>query len=245
MDIGIVFSGGGGKGAYQIGVWKALRELQLESHVKVIAGTSVGALNAALFLKGNLENAERIWDSISPQALMPLELENDDSIFSNEGLEAFVEEALKPKDRKDMVACYVTIKRMRDGKIQYHDIRSIIDPNYRRLLLLASAALPAVYPPVEISGEKFVDGGANGDNVPVLPVLNHKPAVILVIHLSAEDPPKKNQCFGTEVIDLYPSEDLGGFVTGTIDFSSESAAWRQKLGYRDGMHTFASLAYRL
>ena len=245
MDVGIVFSGGGGKGAYQIGVWKALRELQLESRVKVIAGTSVGALNAALFLKGNLENAERIWDSISPQALMPLESECDDSLFSNEGLKTFVEEALKPKDRKDMVACYVTIKRMRDGKVQYHDIRSIIDPNYRRLLLLASAALPAVYPPVEISGKKFVDGGANGDNVPISPVLRHKPTIILVVHLSAEEPPKRTQCSGIEVIDLYPSKDLGGFLTGTIDFSSKSAAWRRELGYQDGMQTFALLAYRL
>ena len=55
MDaIGLVFAGGGGKGAYQIGVWRAVRELQLEQHIAVAAGTSVGALNAALFLKGDL-----------------------------------------------------------------------------------------------------------------------------------------------------------------------------------------------
>lgn len=53
MDaIGLVFAGGGGKGAYQIGVWRAVRELQLEQHIAVVAGTSVGALNGALFLKG-------------------------------------------------------------------------------------------------------------------------------------------------------------------------------------------------
>ena len=42
----IVLSGGGSKGAYEIGVWKALRKL----HIKydIVTGTSVGALNAAL-----------------------------------------------------------------------------------------------------------------------------------------------------------------------------------------------------
>lgn len=43
----------GGKGAYQIGVWKALRELNIENQIVAIAGTSVGALNAALFYQGD------------------------------------------------------------------------------------------------------------------------------------------------------------------------------------------------
>ena len=59
--IGLVFDGGGAKGAYQIGVWRALRETGLEQYVTDIAGTSVGGLNAALFVKGDLEEAERIW----------------------------------------------------------------------------------------------------------------------------------------------------------------------------------------
>ena len=63
MDaIGLVFAGGGGKGAYQIGVWRAVRELQLEQHIAVVAGTSVGALNAALFLKGDLSFAEQYFN---------------------------------------------------------------------------------------------------------------------------------------------------------------------------------------
>ena len=64
MKIGIVFEGGGGKGAFQIGVWNALRELNLEQYITTISGTSVGALNAALLFQGNYANAERIWNSI-------------------------------------------------------------------------------------------------------------------------------------------------------------------------------------
>ncbi len=48
-DIGLVLSGGGAKGAFQAGVWKAMHELGLAGRVRVISGTSVGALNAAAF----------------------------------------------------------------------------------------------------------------------------------------------------------------------------------------------------
>ena len=48
-DIGLVLSGGGAKGAFQAGVWKAMHELGLTRRVAAISGTSVGALNAAAF----------------------------------------------------------------------------------------------------------------------------------------------------------------------------------------------------
>ena len=47
--IGLVLSGGGAKGAYEVGVWKVLQEEGLSTRVKVISGTSVGAINAVLF----------------------------------------------------------------------------------------------------------------------------------------------------------------------------------------------------
>lgn len=45
MKLGVVLSGGGSKGAYEIGVWKALRKLNVK--YDIVTGTSVGALNAA------------------------------------------------------------------------------------------------------------------------------------------------------------------------------------------------------
>ena len=47
--LGLVLSGGGAKGAYEIGVWQALQETGVASNITAISGTSVGALNAALF----------------------------------------------------------------------------------------------------------------------------------------------------------------------------------------------------
>ncbi len=67
---GLVFSGGGAKGAYEIGVWKALRELHLEHLITAVSGTSVGSLNAVLFAQGDYEKAEEIWSNISMQQIL-------------------------------------------------------------------------------------------------------------------------------------------------------------------------------
>lgn len=61
---GIVFSGGGGKGAYQIGVWKYLHELGIDQKIHGVSGASVGALNSLLFLQGDYKKAEDLWVAI-------------------------------------------------------------------------------------------------------------------------------------------------------------------------------------
>ena len=48
MEYGLVLAGGGVRGAYQIGVWKALKELKIK--VSVVSGVSIGAVNGALFV---------------------------------------------------------------------------------------------------------------------------------------------------------------------------------------------------
>ena len=68
--VALVLGGGGGKGAYQIGVWKALRELGVERNVTAVTGTSVGALNALLFATGNYELAESIWSNLSTEQIL-------------------------------------------------------------------------------------------------------------------------------------------------------------------------------
>ncbi len=60
----LVLSGGGGKGAYEIGCLRALERLGV-SNFSEIAGTSVGALNAALVAQGGLRAACGIWERIS------------------------------------------------------------------------------------------------------------------------------------------------------------------------------------
>ncbi|SFQ29167.1 O-acetyl-ADP-ribose deacetylase (regulator of RNase III), contains Macro domain [Butyrivibrio proteoclasticus] len=67
-NYGLVLCGGGARGAYQIGVWKALIEHTCLSFTG-ISGVSVGALNSLLFAQGNYEKAERVWMTIEEKDL--------------------------------------------------------------------------------------------------------------------------------------------------------------------------------
>lgn len=75
QEYGIVFSGGGAKGAYQIGVWKYLKEIGIDNKITGISGASVGALNSLLFLQGDFEKAEQTWLKIQQGDLTNLNAE--------------------------------------------------------------------------------------------------------------------------------------------------------------------------
>lgn len=63
--IGLVLGGGGARGSYEIGVWMALRDLEIEAEIGGVAGTSIGALNMALFAQGDLQGAITLWTELS------------------------------------------------------------------------------------------------------------------------------------------------------------------------------------
>ena len=76
---GLVLGGGGARGAYQIGVWRGLKEMGIP--FELISGTSVGALNGGLILQGELDKAIEMWESISTDKILDLP--------SNEGAEKY------------------------------------------------------------------------------------------------------------------------------------------------------------
>ena len=78
--LGIVFAGGGGKGSYQIGVWRGLKLLGIEDKVSAISGTSIGALNGVLFLQKDYEIGEEVWLNSTQEKMLPI----DDRIMMKE-----------------------------------------------------------------------------------------------------------------------------------------------------------------
>jgi predicted acylesterase/phospholipase RssA len=92
--IGLVLSGGGGKGAYQIGCWKKLRALGLTNYT-VISGTSVGALNAALIATGDLERAIDVWVNLREDKVLSTTALRKGLVFSLFILSTLVWEIIK------------------------------------------------------------------------------------------------------------------------------------------------------
>lgn len=67
---GLVLNGGGGKGSYQIGVFKALFEHHINDCIIAVSGTSSGALNSVLFANGDLNVAVNAWQDITPKSFL-------------------------------------------------------------------------------------------------------------------------------------------------------------------------------
>ncbi|MFH0733847.1 MAG: patatin-like phospholipase family protein [bacterium] len=125
MKIGLVFSGGGAKGAYEIGVWKALRELGLDKYVKVVSGTSVGALNAVLFINGDIDKAEKLWQNISTEVITKPNIE-----YLNSNLFPFVDKLMLPQLRstknylQSVMRKYISL-----GMIKQSELKLMIEDN--------------------------------------------------------------------------------------------------------------------
>ena len=64
----VVLSGGGTKGAYEIGVWRALNELSIDYHI--VTGTSIGSINGALMTMQDYDLASRVWTNMVMQDFM-------------------------------------------------------------------------------------------------------------------------------------------------------------------------------
>lgn len=85
-NYGLVLSGGGAKGAFEIGVWRWLERTGLIRRITGISGTSVGALNSVLFSCSTLAESEEIWRSIRQDDLTHL---NKDAL--KRGAEIFLQ----------------------------------------------------------------------------------------------------------------------------------------------------------
>lgn len=279
--IGLVFAGGGGKGSYEIGVWKYLHEIGLDQYVRAVSGTSVGALNAALFVGSSYELAEDLWLNISQDKILtPKEVSSEDimnwfvtnglmlsapltmgvskvvsgtifgveklvqgmitkmrgdHMFSREGIVDMISDGLNcNRIRTSEIPCFVTCVRCPGFVVERFKLEEYSDEEITKLLL-ASSAIPIIFPNEEFRGNKYCDGGIPivGDNVPVEPVYKTGVENIIVVHLSQDTLVDKEQFPNSKIIEIVPREDLGNALSGTLDFSQEGASARLQLGYED------------
>jgi len=73
MKLGLCLSGGGARGAYQIGALMALKEAGIYDKIEMISGTSIGAANAALIACNSLETVKNIWFDIPDETIYTTE----------------------------------------------------------------------------------------------------------------------------------------------------------------------------
>ena len=271
MKIGMVFAGGGGKGAYEIGVWKALNAVGLDKNINHVSGTSVGGLNAALFNQGNLTVAEHIWETINPDKIltpkskaMPDKTEKGFHLYARDGLKKIIDDNVDWSFfNRDDKSCYIackndygksgmeysesvgsTVKKYVYGNISYYNICGTMDAIIKKKILLATSAIPFVFPGEEIDGHMYSDAGfgiINRDNTPVLPLYeNDECDTIIVVHLMSDDHffIDKNDYPKARILEMIPGKELGGIFKGVLNFDPEKAKENIRLGYIESIILF-------
>lgn len=256
--LGLALAGGGARGAYQIGAWKALREYGIDQHIEVFSGTSVGSLNAVLFAMGDYEKAEALWTSLDRDSLFQVE-ENlakrffkekldffSKGVFHTEKLEGMIRDTVEFSQLKDKEV-YVTATHLGDENGSFFDL---VKTNFKHFFqkdqqvayldlrdqddeeiiqtLLASCAIPVAFRPVQVGHETYYDGGVL-DNTPFQPLIDAGCDTILIIDLYTFSPMRLKKVEGAKAYTIFPKKGLRGI----LDFSKQHIHRRMELGYED------------
>lgn len=241
----VVLSGGGSKGTYQIGVWKALKKL----HIKydIVTGTSVGSLNAAFMTQNTYKKALKLYKHTNMYTL-------------------FGEDIKRPKNNRELFKIYssnlknggmdvtnfrkrieenLNIKKFYKSKIKFAlvtynktDRKGVVLPKNKirknRLAdyLIASCTVYPAFPYKRINGKDYIDGGFY-DNLPINAALDLGADEIIAVDLKApgiSKKPKKK----VKTITIKPNNKLSNFLL----FKEDILKINMKYGYNDTLKAF-------
>lgn len=258
---GLVLEGGGARGAYHVGAYKAIKELNIE--IGGIAGTSIGAINGAMMVQGDYDLLEKIWLSVDSYELFDLDektvedlrhfnlrninfsylLHQSKEILSNRGLDTsrirelfdyYIDEDKIRSSNIDFGIVTVNLTDKKPMELMKEDIPEgkLID------FLIASANLPA-FRIEEVDGKKYLDGGFY-NNLPIDILANKGYKNIIAVRTLAIGIIRKAKIKDLNIIFIQPVESLGSML-GALDFNRERAEEYINLGYYDAMKVFKKL----
>lgn len=250
---GLALEGGGTKGAYHIGVYKAILELGLD--IRCIVGSSIGAVNGALFAQGDWEKANYVWENISAGDViaLPEDAANAENMFDIKHIQSLVRE-IKTKKGLDVTPFDKLLRSVIDeNKIRLSSIDfglatfnasgvkeqqmflKDIPPGKLVDYILASACLP-VFQPKKIDDTVYLDGGIT-NNLPADMLLKSGYTDIICVEVGGIGISKRLTGAGCNII----SVKRGSGTVGTLDFSAKSINDSKQQGYYDAMRTFGRL----
>lgn len=261
--LGMALEGGGAKGAYHLGVYKAFIEngYQFDG----VVGTSIGAINGALIAQGNWEQAYHLWENELTNALV---LDIDDSyisnLLSNKADETFqyfktklkdfiVTKGIDTSNIRLLLEKYIHEDQLRNSPMDFglatlsvSDLKPLMlfkkDIPYGKMheYIMASASLPG-FQPNTIDNKIFLDGGVY-DNCPINMLIDQGYDTIYAVHTFGIGVKRKIKKSTAKIINIIPSDDTGK----TLNFNLETSQYNLKMGYYDALriiHNYSGKKY--
>lgn len=249
----IVLSGGGSKGAYQIGVWAALKKLNI--NYDIVTGTSVGALNAAIMTQNTFYKGLLLWLNLNYKMIFNNEIKDSYSTeegkknilkmyakgvlnggMNVEGLYLTINKIIDPKkffsSKIDMGMITFNIKTFKPKKMTKKELNENNLCDY----LLASASCFPAFKMKEINNENYIDGGIY-DNLPINLAASLGATEVIAVDLKEVGIKRKIENKNIKVTYISPRSNIGSFLV----FEKEMARKAIRLGYNDTLKTFNKL----
>lgn len=258
-EYGVVLEGGGAKGAYQIGVWKALMEYGVK--IKAVAGVSVGALNGALMCMGDYDRAVDIWKNITYSRIMNVNDEQMDKLMKRRFKEINLQEVSQHSKKflvgggfdvtplKQLIEEYVDEKKIRESEIKFimgtfnvSNMKEMeitaeeAEEGYLKDYLLASANFP-LFKNEKLHGKTYLDGGIL-NNVPIDMLINRGYKNIIVIRIYGLGIEKKVK-IPEDVTVTYFAPKIP--LCNVLEFNKKKALRNINLGYYDALRLLKPL----
>lgn len=253
---GLILAGGGAKGAYQIGAWRAMRELGVQ--IEAIAGVSIGAINGALIAQGDFDRTLELWNNVEVKdgIHMDAELKSPENLFSFSNLPQIFYEVIRNggvdvTPARDLIARYVDEDAVRASGIpvglvtfQLSSMKPVevfldeIEDGRLIDYLMLSARFPGLQNESP-DGAKYLDGGVY-DNAPVGMLRKRGINRFIVVDISnMKGIGHKTDLSCADIIYIRPGnpKELGE----SFEFDREKTEMRMQMGYLDAKKAFGAL----
>ena len=251
-EYGLVLVGGGTRGAYQVGVWKALQELGIK--ITAIVGTSIGALNGAMFLQDDFFTTVKMYENIKMKDIMNVEgVDSQKDIFDLSNILNLATSYTKQKGidntpLRKMIEHYIDVDKVYNSEIDFglvaysvknktplQKFKNEIPKEQMIDYLLASSCFP-IFKPQKIGDEEYYDGGLY-DNAPSNMLIEKGYKNLIIADIAGAGFSRKTLDRNVYVKVISPAEELGGI----FEFNHERIINNMKLGYLDTMRSFNKL----
>lgn len=221
-NIGLVLSGGMGKGAYQIGALLAISEYFKPSDFKFVSAASIGVLNTYAYLTDNLIKARNIWRTINI-----------------EGKKRFIPKVMKSSMLTDIISdiiCnrsvpntfYIPLLDIANRELNYFDLSQVSGNNVESYLR-ASIALPLYNKGITI-GEKTLYDGALVDNIPIYPLCQKELDYIICIYFDKKKYMFEDQSIDNKIIKITFNDNT--VISNSLILTHSSVEYMIEQGYK-------------
>ena len=251
MKTGLVLSGGGSTGAYQMGVIKALEELNIKCDI--VTGTSIGSINGAMYVAGAIDKADEMWNNLNFKSVFSEDIKYESSKDELSVIKKYVKAAtqggIEPNNLKQNLINCIDLDKFYNSDIDY-GLTTVLFPNLKPVKLskkeikrdklfdyiIASSTVFPVFKLKQIDNKKYVDGGVR-DTMPYDLAIKLGAEKLIIVNTSyffkyAKIPKKITNKY--DITMIRPKNKTGP----SLMFDSNQSKKNIKYGYNDAMKAF-------